>query len=116
MYRTPVSRWCGSFGSKLERWECSACAAQIERFLEGRLSTPETRLRVGDVRSPALLPVLVALSAVVFVVVLYLTRYKNFYYDEWDYVSQYRPSQSTSIWLPHNEHWSTLPILLWKLL
>lgn len=91
-------------------------AAQIERVLGGGLSTPETRLRVGDVRSPALLPVLVALSAVVFAAVLYLTSYKNFYYDEWDFVSQYRPSQSTSIWLPHNEHWSTLPILLWKLL
>jgi hypothetical protein len=77
---------------------------------------PATTPRVGDVRSRALLPVLLAVSALVFAGVLYLTRYKNFYYDEWDFASQYRPSQSTSIWLPHNEHWSTIPILLWKLL
>ena len=80
------------------------------------MSTPKAGLRVGDIRSPALLPVLVALSLLVFAGIVYLTSYKNFYYDEWDFVSQYRPSQSTSIWLPHNEHWSTLPILLWKLL
>jgi hypothetical protein len=72
--------------------------------------------RVGDVRSRALLPILLALSVLVFAGVLYLTGYKNFYYDEWDFVSQYRPGQPTSIWLPHNEHWSTIPILLWKLL
>ncbi|HXC77896.1 MAG TPA: hypothetical protein VNU19_12670, partial [Candidatus Acidoferrum sp.] len=77
---------------------------------------PANRPRVGDVQSRALLPALLAVSALVFAGVLYLTRYKNFYYDEWDFVSLYRPSQSTSIWLPHNEHWVTLPILLWKLL
>jgi hypothetical protein len=80
------------------------------------LSTAGKRLRVGDVRSPALLPVLLAFSALVFAGILYLTSYKNFYYDEWDFISQYRPGQSTSIWLGHNEHWSTIPILLWKLL
>ena len=77
---------------------------------------PANRARVGDVQSRALLPALLVVSALVFAGVLYLTNYKDFYYDEWDFVSQYRPSQSTSIWLPHNEHWSTLPILLWKLL
>jgi hypothetical protein len=56
------------------------------------------------------------LALLVFVVVLYLTSYKNFYYDEWDFVTAYRPLQSTSILLPHNEHWSTIPILIWKLL
>jgi len=71
---------------------------------------------VGDVRSKWLFPALVALSIVVFAWVLYLTGYKNFYYDEWDFITQYRPSQSTSILLPHNEHWATIPILLWKLL
>lgn len=74
------------------------------------------RARAGDVRSRAFLPLLLALSVLVFAGVLYLTGYKNFYYDEWDFVSQYRPGQPTSIWLPHNEHWSTIPILLWKLL
>src|SRR5205823_333842 len=53
-------------------------------------------------------------SAIVIASLLFLTRYWNFFYDEWDFVSWYRPSQSTSIWTPHNEHWSTIPILVWK--
>lgn len=59
---------------------------------------------------------LIGLAALTFGVVVYLTSYKNFFYDEWDFVTAYRPRQATSILLPHNEHWSTLPILLWKLL
>jgi hypothetical protein len=57
-----------------------------------------------------------ALSVGVFAWLLALTSYRNFFYDEWDFITQYRPSQSTSVLLPHNEHWSTIPILLWKLL
>lgn len=72
--------------------------------------------RVGEVRSRWAFPVLVALSVVTFAGVLYLTRYMNFFYDEWDFVTAYRPGQSTSILFPHNEHWSTIPILIWKLL
>jgi hypothetical protein len=53
---------------------------------------------------------------VTFFGVLYLTRYMNFFYDEWDFVTGYRPGQSISILFPHNEHWSTIPILIWKLL
>lgn len=65
-------------------------------------------------RSPWLGRTLIVLSAITFAGVVYLTRDKNFYYDEWDFVTAYRPGQSTSIWFPHNEHWSTIPILLWK--
>lgn len=57
-----------------------------------------------------------ALSVGVFAWLLALTSYRNFFYDEWDFITQYRPSQSTSVLLPHNEHWSTIPILIWKLL
>ncbi|TAN34573.1 hypothetical protein EPN29_02555 [bacterium] len=71
---------------------------------------------LGDVRSPWLWRALVAASALTFAAVLHLTSYKNFFYDEWDFVTAYRPSQSTSILFPHNEHWSTIPILIWKLL
>ena len=69
---------------------------------------------LAEVRSPWLRRSLIALSAVTFAAVVYLTSYKNFFYDEWDFVTAYRPSQSTSILLPHNEHWSTIPILVWK--
>jgi hypothetical protein len=71
---------------------------------------------VGDVRTQALFPYLVAASVLISALVLYLTSYRTFYYDEWDYVFHYRPSQSTSIFLGHSEHWSTIPVLIWKLL
>jgi hypothetical protein len=48
--------------------------------------------------------------------VLSLTSYKNFFYDEWAFISSRRPWQLDVIMLPHNGHWTTLPILLWKLL
>jgi len=74
-------------------------------------------LHVGDVRLRWLLPGLLGLSAIALVGLLYLTSYKDFFYDEWDFVSTYRPSQSgTSIFMPHGEHWSTIPILIWKAL
>jgi hypothetical protein len=56
------------------------------------------------------------LCSVTFIGLVYLTSYKNFFYDEWDFVTAFRPSQSTSILFPHNEHWSTIPILIWKVL
>jgi len=81
-------------------------------------SVPRARehRRVGDVSAKWAVPVLAGLATLTFAGVLYLTSYKNFYYDEWDFVSTFRPSQSTSILFPHVEHWSTVPILLWKLL
>ena len=41
-----------------------------------------------------------------------------FFGDEWDFLVQrglwHLPANPASIWFPHNEHWSTLPILLWR--
>jgi hypothetical protein len=41
-----------------------------------------------------------------------------FFGDEWDFLMdrglKYAPANHGSIWFPHNEHWSTLPILLWR--
>ncbi|HMK96045.1 MAG TPA: hypothetical protein VK425_00780 [Acidimicrobiales bacterium] len=41
-----------------------------------------------------------------------------FFGDEWDFLVRrglfYPPSSHRGIWFPHNEHWSTLPILLWR--
>ena len=43
-----------------------------------------------------------------------------FFGDEWDFLVQrglwHLPANPASIWFPHNEHWSTLPILLWRAL
>ena len=47
---------------------------------------------------------------------LYLTSYKSFVYDEWAFIASRRPWRLELILLPHNVHWSTIPILVWKLL
>jgi hypothetical protein len=79
------------------------------------LATTPSRF-VGDVRSRWLLYALAVICGVVFTVVLRLTDYKNFYYDEWDFITQNRTWDLKALFLPHNEHWSTIPILVWKLL
>jgi len=76
----------------------------------------EHALRLGDVRSPWLRGVLAGLSIVVVVWVLNLTSYWNFFLDEWGFIELRRPWHLDLILLPHREHWSTLPILLWKVL
>ena len=41
-----------------------------------------------------------------------------FFGDEWDFLVDrglgYSPGSTHGIWFPHNEHWSTLPILAWR--
>ena len=41
-----------------------------------------------------------------------------FFGDEWDFLVDrglgYPPGSTHGIWFPHNEHWSTLPILAWR--
>ena len=59
-------------------------------------------------------PVLAVLAVTVFAVVLDLTSYMNFYYDEWDSIAWRRAWRLDVFLWPHNEHWSTIPVLLWK--
>jgi hypothetical protein len=79
-------------------------------------STTRSVDRLGDVRSPVPTRILVGLSAVTFVGILYITSYANFFWDEWDFVTQSRPWTLDVFLLSHNEHWSTIPILIWKVL
>ena len=74
------------------------------------------RQRFGDVTYPGLMFVVIALSALVFAVLLYMTSYMNFFWDEWDFISYDRSWTVDVFLLPHNEHWSTIPILVWKVL
>ncbi len=50
----------------------------------------------------------------------YLDRGLWFFGDEWAFLVgrglRYAPANPESIWFPHNEHWSTLPVLLWRAL
>ncbi|HMK97832.1 MAG TPA: hypothetical protein VK425_09825, partial [Acidimicrobiales bacterium] len=53
--------------------------------------------------------------AAAFSVWLYLDRKLWFFGDEWDFLTRRGLHGATfSIWAPHNEHWSVLPILLWR--
>ncbi len=48
----------------------------------------------------------------------YMDRHIWFFGDEWQFLLGrglgYAPGARRGIWFPHNEHWSTLPILLWR--
>lgn len=46
--------------------------------------------------------------------VLYLSRRLTFFYDEWDFLLDPRPLTPAVAFQPHNEHWSTLPILAYR--
>ena len=47
----------------------------------------------------------------------YFDRNLWFFGDEWDFLTRRGLHGATfSIWAPHNEHWSTLPILVWRAL
>jgi hypothetical protein len=53
--------------------------------------------------------------AAAFGVWAYLDRNLWFFGDEWDFLTRRGLHGAYfSIWVPHNEHWSVLPILLWR--
>jgi hypothetical protein len=52
--------------------------------------------------------------AVAFVLYLVLGRHQYFYLDEWDFVVDRIPAGLGDLLRPHNEHWTTLPILAYR--
>ncbi|MDP1793682.1 MAG: hypothetical protein Q8K63_06045 [Acidimicrobiales bacterium] len=48
--------------------------------------------------------------------VVYCARGQWFFGDEWDFLvfRGIRGTHLLGLWAPHNEHWSTIPILLWR--
>jgi hypothetical protein len=55
-----------------------------------------------------------AIAAVSFGIVLWLGRGMTFFWDEWDFIARRSLGDPSTWWLPHNEHWSTLPILVYR--
>jgi hypothetical protein len=53
-------------------------------------------------------------AAVMIAVLLYFTRRFDFFFDEWDYVLGAPTWTLKSYFMPHNEHWSTLLMLWYK--
>jgi len=72
--------------------------------------------RLGDLpvrRAPWLAA---GLGLVAMAIVLYLGRRLNFFGDEWTFVFVRRGSGAEVFFGPHNEHWSTLPVLIYRAL
>ncbi len=57
----------------------------------------------------------IASLALAFTVLLYLTRSQWFTYDEWEFLAKrIAGGQNLHLLTPHNEHWSTLPLLIFR--
>jgi hypothetical protein len=54
--------------------------------------------------------------AVALPLLLVLGRYRWFFHDEWDYLAGRDGGDIENLLIPHNEHWSTVPILTFRLL
>ncbi|MBS2964111.1 hypothetical protein KGA66_13720 [Actinocrinis puniceicyclus] len=69
-----------------------------------------------DVRIPHAAKIMLALCVAVFGALLYGTRRLDFYYDEWSFLDAANRWTLRSYFVPHNEHWSTVPMLVYKVL
>ncbi|WP_344662813.1 hypothetical protein [Catenulispora subtropica] len=56
------------------------------------------------------------MCAVVFAALLWAVRRLDFYYDEWDFVDKAERWRFEDYFVPHNEHWSTVPMVVYRLL
>ncbi len=55
-----------------------------------------------------------AVTAGALVFYLWIARHAWFEIDEWDFLADRSAGSVSDLLRPHNEHWSTLPILLWR--
>ncbi|WP_370382091.1 hypothetical protein [Catenulispora sp. GAS73] len=53
---------------------------------------------------------------VTFGVLLYSLRGLDFYYDEWDFVDKAEGWRFSDYFVPHQEHWSTVPMVIYRVL
>jgi hypothetical protein len=61
-------------------------------------------------------PLAVFAAVELFALVLWsvLGRFQWFYYDEWDFLAARKAGDFGDLFRPHNEHWSTIPILIYR--
>ena len=67
-------------------------------------------------RVPHAAILMLACCVVAFGVTLYKTRHLDFYYDEWSFLNTAAHWHLHDYFVPHNEHWSTIPMLIYKVL
>jgi hypothetical protein len=70
----------------------------------------------SDRSAQVALVVFVAIVVTAFPVLLKLSNYRWFYVDEWDFLAGRDGGSLDDLLRPHNEHWSTLPILVYRVL
>jgi len=57
-----------------------------------------------------------AVQVYAFVFWLHAGRLEWFYLDEWDFLAQRKATNFGDLFRPHNEHWTTIPILVYRAL
>lgn len=81
-----------------------------------KAEAPADEHTLGAVRVPYVW-VIVALAGLANVaVLLYTARKFDFFYDEWDWLDRAGHWTLSDYFAPHNEHWSTVPMLVYKIL
>jgi hypothetical protein len=63
-------------------------------------------------------PIVVFIVAELVALVLWpvLARHRWFFLDDWDFLAARKAGDLGDLFRPHNEHWSTIPILVWRAL
>src|ERR1700761_6452390 len=62
------------------------------------------------------LGVLLVVTVAAFGWYLWLARRSWFIADDWDFLAHRSATSASDLFRPHNEHWSTVPILIWRAL
>src|SRR5919201_1013643 len=70
----------------------------------------------GDRSARLALSVFVTFEAAALPLILVLGHYRWFFWDEWDFLAGRTGGDLGDLFRPHNEHWSTLPILAYRAL
>jgi len=70
----------------------------------------------GRVGIPHATKLALALCVLAFAAILFKARRLDFFYDEWSFLTSAAHWHLRDYFVPHNEHWSTIPMLIYKVL
>jgi hypothetical protein len=79
-----------------------------------RLTAAGAAFEPADIRRGRVAFAILAVGA--FCLIVYLGLGMTFFADEWAFIESRSLGDPSTWWAPHNEHWSTLPILLYRLM
>jgi hypothetical protein len=95
--------------------EALAAKAESRQWQAGTDNSVGSRLQAGRSARCALV-VFAAVAAAAIPLILILGHYLWFPYDDWDFLADRKAGDLGDLLRPHNEHWSTLPILAYRFL